>query len=37
MNVSQPTDIGIDTRRSRIAIPSSNMDRVELWQLQSSH
>ena len=28
-----PADIGVDTRRNRIAIPSSVMDRVELWQL----
>jgi sugar lactone lactonase YvrE len=28
-----PADIGIDTRRNRIAVPSSVMDRVELWQL----
>ena len=31
--VWQPADIGVDTRRNRIAIPSTIMDRVELWQL----
>jgi sugar lactone lactonase YvrE len=31
--ISQPADIGVDTRRNRIAVPSTAMDRVELWQL----
>lgn len=35
--VWQPADIGVDTRRNRIAIPSTIMDRVELWQLPRSN
>jgi sugar lactone lactonase YvrE len=31
--VWMPADIGVDTRRNRIAIPSTIMDRLELWQL----
>jgi hypothetical protein len=31
--LSQPADIGVDTRRNRIAIPQSVRDRVEFWQL----
>jgi sugar lactone lactonase YvrE len=30
-----PADIGIDTRRQRIAIPFVDLDRVELWALPS--
>lgn len=33
LDVWQPADIGVDTRRNRIAIPSSVMDRVELWEM----
>ena len=29
----QPADIGVDTRRNRIAIPQPVRDRVEFWQL----
>ncbi|HUQ19827.1 MAG TPA: SMP-30/gluconolactonase/LRE family protein [Gemmatimonadaceae bacterium] len=32
-----PADIGVDTRRNRIAIPSGIMNRVELWQLPRSN
>jgi hypothetical protein len=32
-NLPQPADIGIDTRRNRVAIPISALDRVELWTL----
>ena len=31
--LSQPADIGVDTRRNRIAIPQSVRDRVEFWEL----
>jgi sugar lactone lactonase YvrE len=31
--VAVPADIGIDTRRNRIAIPLSMLGRVELWSL----
>jgi sugar lactone lactonase YvrE len=33
VDVWQPADFGVDTRRNRIAIPSSVMDRVELWEM----
>jgi sugar lactone lactonase YvrE len=31
--IAVPADIGIDTRRNRIAIPLSMLGRVELWSL----
>jgi hypothetical protein len=31
--LSQPADIGLDTRRRRIAIPQVVRGRVEFWQL----
>jgi sugar lactone lactonase YvrE len=31
--IAQPADIGVDTRRNRVAIPSSIMGRVEFYQL----
>jgi hypothetical protein len=31
--LSQPADIGVDTRRGIVAIPQSVRDRVEFWQL----
>jgi sugar lactone lactonase YvrE len=31
--LSQPADIGVDTRRNRIAIPQSVRDRVEFYEL----
>jgi sugar lactone lactonase YvrE len=34
IGVLQPADIGVDTRRHRLAIPSSFMDRLELWELE---
>lgn len=34
IGVLTPADIGVDTRRHRIAVPSSSMDRVELWELE---
>ena len=35
--IPQPADIGIDTRRNRLAVPSSALDRVELWELSASN
>jgi sugar lactone lactonase YvrE len=35
--IPQPADIGIDTRRNRLAVPSSALDRVELWDMSASH
>jgi sugar lactone lactonase YvrE len=32
-NLPQPADIGLDTRRNRVAIPISALDRVEFWAL----
>lgn len=34
--VPQPADIGVDTRRNRIAVPVDGRDRVEVWQLPAS-
>lgn len=31
--VPAPADIGIDTRRNRVAVPLFQLDRVEIWQL----
>ena len=33
--VPEPADIGIDTRRNRLAIPLATLGRVELWDLGS--
>jgi sugar lactone lactonase YvrE len=33
--VPEPADIGIDTRRNRLAIPLATLDRVQLWNLGS--
>ena len=30
-----PADIGVDTRRSRVAVPYVGLDRVDVWQLPS--
>lgn len=32
-HLSQPADIGVDTRRGRIAIPLGMVDRVQFWEL----
>lgn len=32
-NVPMPADLGVDTRRNRLAIPVDGRDRVEIWQL----
>jgi sugar lactone lactonase YvrE len=32
-HLSQPADIGLDTRRNRVAIPLVMMDRVQFWQI----
>ena len=32
-HLSQPADIGLDTRRGRIAIPLGMVDRVQFWEL----
>ena len=32
-NLPQPADIGVDTRRGRVAIPLSGAGRVEVWTL----
>ena len=32
-NLPQPADIGVDTRRHRVAVPVSALDRVELWTI----
>jgi hypothetical protein len=34
--VPQPADIGVDTRRNRIAVPVDGRDRVEVWQLPTA-
>jgi hypothetical protein len=31
--VAVPADIGVDTRRNRVAIPMSMLGRVQLWSL----
>jgi hypothetical protein len=31
--IPEPADIGVDTRRNRVAIPVSIMGRVEIWAL----
>lgn len=33
VGVLQPADIGVDTRRQRVAVPSSFLNRLELWEL----
>lgn len=35
-NIHQPADLGIDTRRNRLLIPSAILGRVEVWQLRDS-
>jgi len=35
-HLSQPADLGLDTRRDRIAVPLGMLGRVEVWQLPSS-
>jgi hypothetical protein len=32
-NLWQPADLGVDTRRQRVAIPLVLQGRVEIWQL----
>jgi sugar lactone lactonase YvrE len=32
-HLSQPADIGLDTRRNRVAIPLVMMDRVQFWEI----
>jgi hypothetical protein len=32
-HLSQPADIGVDTRRGRVAIPLGMVDRVQFWEL----
>ncbi len=34
--VPEPADIGVDTRRARVAIPLSTLGRVQLWSLGSA-
>jgi hypothetical protein len=34
--LSQPADIGVDTRRNRIAIPLGMVDRVQFWEIAST-
>jgi sugar lactone lactonase YvrE len=34
-NLLSPADIGVDTRRNRVAIPLGTRGRVEVWQLPS--
>jgi hypothetical protein len=31
--LSQPADIGLDTRRNRVAIPLGMVDRVQFWEI----
>ena len=31
--VPEATDIGVDTRRGRVAIALSTLDRVQLWEV----
>jgi sugar lactone lactonase YvrE len=35
-HLSQPADIGLDTRRNRVAIPLGMVDRVQFWEIDSS-
>jgi len=32
-HLSQPADIGLDTRRNRVAIPLGMVDRVQFWEI----
>jgi hypothetical protein len=32
--VPSPADIGLDTRRNRVAIPIFTQDRVEIWEIK---
>jgi WD40 repeat protein len=34
--VPEPADIGVDTRRNRVAIPLSTLGRVQIWDLGST-
>lgn len=36
-NIHQPADLGVDTRRNRLLIPSVILGRVEVWQLRDAH
>jgi hypothetical protein len=29
----QPADIGVDTRRNRVAVPYISLDRVDIWDV----
>jgi sugar lactone lactonase YvrE len=33
-NIHQPADLGVDTRRNRLLVPSVILGRVEVWQLK---
>ena len=35
-NIQQPADIGVDTKRNRLAIPVGPLNQLQLWQLPSS-
>lgn len=35
-HLSQPADLGLDTRRHRIAVPLGMLGRVEIWQLPTT-
>lgn len=35
-HLSQPADIGLDTRRNRVAIPLGTVDRVQFWEISPS-
>jgi sugar lactone lactonase YvrE len=35
-HLSQPADIGVDTRRNRVAIPLGMVDRVQFWEISPS-
>jgi len=35
-DVWQPADLGLDTRRNRVAVPAVIRDRVEVWQLPAA-
>jgi hypothetical protein len=35
-HLSQPADLGLDTKRNRIAVPLGMLGRVEIWQLPTA-
>jgi hypothetical protein len=35
-NIQAPADIGFDTKRNRLAVPTGPLNQMQLWQLPAS-